>query len=228
MLVSLRSAIQTIGGIIMAGALALGGEGQPAADAPAAGQEPIKVQAPFDAIFTGRRHVDRVNAFRDLLPRAGELAGAARAEAVRLRALAAPKEGSFARSAFDFTLKSLDALAAEPEAVKSWKTGLPASAGKVAAKVVNLDCTDRPIAEVLARAAAGWGVAIELSPAATQTAAALDVSLEGAPNLKEFLEWLCGEQGLVYGCSGDRIVLALPESVKLRDNLEKAGRSTSP
>jgi hypothetical protein len=223
MFMSLRDTILGVSAVLLAGAIAVAGEEESSVKGPAPGQqEPIQVKAPFEKLFTGRRHQDRANAIRELLPRASELAEAARGEAARLRGLQPPKDGSVARSAFDFAVRALDGLAAEPEAMKPWKPGLSAATQKVAGKTVTMDCADRPLSEVLAKAAAGWGVPIEMSPAAAQVAGALDVTLEGSPTLTEFLDWLCAEQGLIRGCSGEKIVLVLLESVKLQERMEKA------
>jgi hypothetical protein len=209
---------------LLAGALAaVGGEPPPARGPEAGKREPIiEVKAPFEKLFTGKKHLDRVAALKELLPRAGELADAARTEAERLRGLPPSKEGSVTRNILEFAVRSLDALAAEPGVMKSWKAGLSPAAAKVAEKVVAMDCSDRPVSEVIRKASAGWGVPIELSPAAWPAAGALDVTLEGSPTLKEFLDWLCQEQGLVCGCSGDKVVLALPASVKLQENMAAA------
>lgn len=188
-------------------------------------QAPFEVNPPFGKLVVGD-YADRMAAFTDLLPRAAELADAAKAEAARLRALPPPEDGSVARRIMDFVTGCLDALSAEAEIMKSWKKGLLASAEKVGAagKVVALDCRDKPIAEVLARASAGYGLSIELSPATRIATGALDVDLEGAPTLKQFIGWLETDRGLVCGCSGEKIVLAVPASVKLRENIEKAAK----
>ncbi|HOX07803.1 MAG TPA: hypothetical protein PK280_15490 [Planctomycetota bacterium] len=188
------------------------------AQAPA-GQEAISVQEPFTGLFDGKTHSARVGALRELLPRAAEVAAAARAEAARLRALPQPPDGSARRKILDFTLQALDSLPAEAELMKSWKPGLPPSAEASAGRVVAMDCSDQSIGVILRKASAGWGLGIDLSPAAWPAAGAMDATLGGSPTLRQFLDWLCQEQGLVCGHSADRIVLVLPASVKLRERL---------
>jgi len=224
-----RRALVSAGIVLLAALFAGAGEPQPPAKAaqPKPDAE-IAVKPPFDKLYSSKYHRERVAALVALLPRAEELSEAAKAEAARLRGLPAPEEGSAARGILDFAIGSLEAIAAEPEVIKKWKRGLPAAAQKSAEKVVALDCRDKPIAEVLRRASAGWGVSIEMSPAAWRAAGALDVSLEGSPTLGQFLDWLCAEQGLVCGASGERVVLVLPASLRLQENIEKAKDPKKP
>jgi len=183
----------------------------------------FEVQPPFGSLVIGD-YGDRVKAFMDFLPKAAELAPAAKAEAARLRALPPPEANTAAQRIMAFVTGSLDALCAEAELMKSWKKGPPPSAGKVIDKVVAMDCKEKPIADVLAKASAGWGVTFELSPAARIATGAMDVDLEGAPSLKDFLKWLADEQGLLCGFVGEKIVLTTAASVKLQENIEKAGK----
>jgi hypothetical protein len=195
--------------------------GEPAADKKEAEPQRIEVQPPFDKLVTGD-YPERLAALTALVPRAAELADAAKAEAARLRALPPPKEGSVGRRIMDFATGALDALAAESELMKTWKPGLPAAAEKVKGQKVALDCKDTAIEAVLKRGSAAWGVTLELSPAGTVLRGALDVSLVGSPTLKEFVDWLCAEQGLVCGQAGGKVVLVPPAALQLQANIEKA------
>ncbi len=163
----------------------------------------------------------RLAAFAALLPRAGELAPAASAEARRLRKL--PEQtNEVSRRMLAFVTGCLDDLVAEVAVMKKWKKGPSPKADKISGRTVDLTCKDLAIAKLLARASKGWGVTIELSPAARRFKAALDLELTGAPSLKEFLDWLAGDQGLVYGHVGDKIVIVPPASVTLKHNMDKA------
>jgi hypothetical protein len=219
---SVRTVELSVLGLVLAGLFAAAGE------APGKGGKPkpqaeFEIKPPFDALVVGKAD-ERMTAFTALIPKAAELAEAARAEAARLKALPTPEEPTATRQRIlDAATGALDALVAEAEAMKAWKPGLPAAAEKVQGKTVPMDCKDQPIGAVLKKAAAGWGLGIELSPAAVRTVGALGVDLEGSPSLRQFLEWLAAEQGLICGQSGEKVVLVPAGSLKLRENIEKAG-----
>ncbi len=180
----------------------------------------INIEQTFAPLAKGG-YSERLTAFAALLPRAGELSAAARAEAARLRKL--PEQSNpVSKRMLAFVTGSLDDLAAEVPVMAAWKPGLPQGARKVSGRRVDLTSKNQPVAEVLARAGKGWGVAIELSPAARRFKAALDLDLAGNPNMKEFLGWLAADQNLVCGHVGEKVVLVAPASVALKVNMDKA------
>lgn len=189
-----------------------------AAEPPAAPAKPktdagyFEVAAPFAGLAKGDV-TQRAAALEALLPRGAELQAAARAEAERLRQLELPETAAGARHVREQVSGLLLDFAAEAELMKSWKKGLPAGANPE--KVAPMTCQDKPIREVLAMASRGWGVTFELSPCAAWLNSGLSADLEGAPSLKDFLDWLEGHE-LVAGSAGGKIVLVPPGSAKMK------------
>jgi hypothetical protein len=87
-----------------------------------------------------------------------------------------------------------------------------------------MTCRDLALEKLLAKASKAWGLRIELSPVAAEFKAALDVDMDGAPTLKQFLDWLASSQGLTCGRAGDRLVLVPACSLRLKRALDEARR----
>ncbi len=186
---------------------------------------PVAVTAPFDALVTRRRSVHYA-ALAKLVERGHELAASAAAEARRLDKLPEHKNAGV-QEVLDSVVVSLNTLCAEHATMLNWKKGLPKKADAVKGRTVDMTCKNLAVKKLLAKAEKGWGVKIELSPLARKLKATLDVDIDGAPTLKQFLDWLAADQALTYGRVGDKLVLVPACSVKLKKAID-AGAKKKP
>ena len=184
---------------------------------------PFEITEPFNKLVTGD-YAERLAAFNAMLPEAGKLAESARAEAARLRAL--PEQlGEVSRRVLGDAIGALDDLVAEAELAASWEKGLSPAARKVRGRTVDLTCRDKPIVELLEKASKGYGVEIELSPAARRLKATLVADLTGPPTLLQFVDWLAGAESLIYGHVGEKLVFVPAGTVELAEALKKEGEA---
>jgi hypothetical protein len=158
--------------------------------------------------------VKHLAALADLVERGEQLAGRAAAEAKRLRKL--PKQrNERVQGVVDSVISSLETVAAERALMAKWKKGLSKKADSISGKQADMTCTNLAVGKLLRKASEGWGVTIELSPAARKFKATLDVDVEGSPTLKQFLDWLAADQGLTYGHAEGKMVFVPNCSLKL-------------
>ena len=186
----------------------------------------LQVDPHFVPLVEGK-FSERAAALAAALACAHDLAAPARAEAARLRALTEVERAGH-RDMLDWLLGCLDDLVAEEALVRSWKKGLSKEAEAISGRTVDLTCTNSPVADVLSKASKGWGLAFELSPAARRLNSGLEMSLDGAPSLEQFVKWLAAGNELICGHAGGKLVLVPPASVKLAENIEKAAKEKTP
>jgi len=186
---------------------------------------PVAVTPPFDSLVTRRRSA-HCAALAKLVERGHELAASAAAEATRLDRLPEHKDRGV-QEVLDSVIVGLRTLCAERATMLRWKKGLPAKADAVSGKSVDLTCKNLEVAKLLARAGKGWGLKLELSPLARKLKASLDVDIEGAPTLGQFLDWLSADQALSCGHVGDTVILVPAPSVKLKKAIEAARKKKS-
>ncbi|MHC4915878.1 MAG: hypothetical protein ACYTGB_10340 [Planctomycetota bacterium] len=186
----------------------------------------IQVAEEFRPLATGK-YSERMAAFEALLPRAAELADSAKAEARRLEALE-PPDAVRVREVIAFVKGCLADLAAEAALLRAWKRGLGPRGEAAAGKSTDMTCQAKPVAAMLEKAGRGYGVKIELSPAARRIDASLDLTLDGSPTLKQFVDWLCGDRGYTCGHANGKITLVPAASARAAEGVARRGGGGQP
>ena len=172
----------------------------------------IRVADEFRPLATGK-YSERMAAFRSLLPRAAELAESAKAEARRLGELEPPDQERV-RDMIAFVKGCLEDLAAEAALLPGWKRGLGPKGEAAAGRTTDMTCQAKPVAAMLEKASRGYGVKIELSPTARRIDSSLDLTLDGSPTLKQFVDWLCADRGYTCGHADGKIFLVPAASAR--------------
>ncbi len=194
-------------------------EPKPAAkrEMPPPKRKPVAL-APEFAGLEADTYRQRMDAFAALLPRARELASAARQELARLEELR--KSGRQLPPGVREGRRALEDLVAEADLLKVWQRGLPAHAEKTRTRNFQVKCPRVPVEDALSSASRLWGLRLEISPGGRRLLAALDLELSGSTDLDGFLDWVSVDRSrqyggiLIVGRVGERVVLVPAESFR--------------
>jgi hypothetical protein len=212
--------VYSITGIAVTPGLACSGEVQGVRTPSRAGRTrklpafPVKFSGPF-AGLADWKYSKRIKAYKLLVARGRELSVPAAAEAKRLAALPRHKNKSV-QEVIDFAVLLLKEVVAENKLMQSWKKGVPPKAAAVSGQRKNAACVNVKIGKLLQDVSAKWGVSIKLSPVAMRLVGHLEVTLEGEPTLKQFLDWLGAQENLSCGVSGGQVVFVPQCSLKMK------------